>query len=684
MERRQRTHACKPSGRAALLLLAGLAGVLLLAVALWMQHHSAADEAAEPPTPSGSPAARAGSPAHAARADAQTPQAAPDAARADALALPGDIGAALAGPLALRIVNLAGEPVRMALVALWPAGEVMAGDDWPPHQPLRVVRTDAGGRCTLDVDAADQQLVADSDEHGTSGLWSVAEARAAANDRGVVALSLQPWAVANGSVQRADGRPARDTLVLCASAGTPAGPGRARLPVPTRTDARGEFRLQLDPGGLFGVMAGAGGAFTPEQQVSARANESVRVELAFAAEFAVLGTLLDPEGRPAPAGRVRYWSDAQLAHHEQGLAPEDRPSTEDNTVAVMDGRFRIALAEPGRYTLVGADRTHAPSTAVHVEVSELQPSPAVTLMLGEPAVISGVVLSMDGGPLRGAIVTAIPAAWRYEHTESGAPDAEALYGTCLARSHESGAFDLPGLHPAASYRLRVEWWPGIDGKPPAAQASGDTRLTALLPDVPAGTLDLRVVASAASHGGGVVAGRVIGGAPDATVAGRTVLVFHANDFSGDIELLPGATSDDDGRFTLEGLIVGERYALGLADVGHGWSAGTGESDWFTLTPTTGERLVQVVRSASFDIAVHDETGVPIPGAKVSVRRIGALEPAGREAPMRSDERGRAFFGELAPGRYELRATRGAWQRVLTADLADGEAASVKLALQRQD
>ncbi len=674
-------HAADVAGRAATVLLAALAGVLLVAALLWWPRSPAAG--ARPARSAGPASVTAVTALHAEAAAAGTLA----VATAAATAADAEDGAAdaRAGRLSLLVLSAAGQPLRLARVALWPPGPVSMGDDWPPHEPLRVATTDAGGRCVLLVNAPDQQLVADRDGAGTSGLWSVAEARAAADASGLVSLMLQPPALVSGSVQRADGRPARDTLVLCASAGTPAGPGRARLPDPLRTDAHGEFRLLLDPGGLFRIMASAGGVFSPEERVTARAGENTRLTLAFTADYAIAGLLLDPEGRPAASGHVTCWADAQLAHHEQGQAPEDRPSPQDNSAPVSEGQFRIALAAPGRYTLVAADGLNAPSAALHVDVTELQPKPVVTLMLGEPALISGTVLSADGELLHSAIVTAVPAAWRFEHEEAGAPDATALYGARLTGTNERGEFVLGGLHPAASYRLTVQWSEdGHGATPQEARASARGPLGAVLPDVPAGSSELRVIATAESRDDGVLTGRVMSAEPDAKVAGRRVVAYHANPLDGSIQPGPGTTTDADGSFRLDHLSIGERYALSVADVGRGWSTSLTEEDWFTLTATTGERVVQVVRSASLAVSVRDEAGTPIPGATVSVRCIGAPERADRWAPIRSDEQGRVVFGELAPGRYELRATRGAWQRTLTADFTDGEQASVTLALQRQD
>jgi len=593
--------------------------------------------------------------------------------------------------LTVRVINAAGTVVTGAAVSLWAPGPVLAENTGDIDRGcVSQATTDESGRCAVVITSMQQQLLAEAESWGGSGVWTVDEALAIRDDRGDVPLQLLPRTVITGTVEHADGRPAVRCMLRCGlvevtreHAGRPC--DRPSSEVYVRD---GHFRVLLDTGAVYTLSAVDDGDVTPEVRVAVERTGSTpeQVALRFEDRIAVRGTVLDPDGRPAGDAQVSWW----FPEPEDPSAPSgDEPRPRERTSAryrlsvrsAADGGFAIATGREGVCTLIASGAGCAPGAPLVVEITG-HPTEPVTLHLTAPATIRGGVSSANGSPLAGLSVAATPAAWRYEADASGGEDIETLLGTAECISDASGAFELTGLSAVGSYRVSCDLIlpPQPDEAPVAfleRKADEDERPHVLVePDVPAGTQDLQLVASEERLAGVEIRGRVVDaltGAPASSFGLRADSRFDLDSYrmGDDAVHLP------DGRFLLRGAMRGERYTLTasgkLGDVSLAWAT----TDWFTAGETAEEIVIALGRMSDLVVVVCGANGAPIERAMVSV---AWQEGTSHWATLFSSPEGRALFKPVHPGHYRIEVTHADTTVEDLVEVASGERRTVTLTL----
>lgn len=290
------------------------------------------------------------------------------------------------------------------------------------------------------------------------------------------------------------------------------------------TDGSGRFQL-LAPTGTYSLLASADG-FLPADSLPftlpAGAGFDVGTIALTPAPATVTGTVLGSlDGGPLPGAAVT--------------------AAETGATVFADASGRFALSAPaGTFTLTVAQAGYLPQTLAPVTVAagRIEELGAVTLVV-VPAQVSGQVLSsVDGTPVAGATVTAIPAP--------GAPTAAAAKGgqaSLSATTDATGAFSLELAPGTYSFSITA-----------AGFGTRTTGSTALGPGAvfEFGTLALEPL--------GTITGRVVAQATGLPVAGALVELLGT---------LNQAATDAVGAFTLtqgSGTYRLRARAAGFADL----------------------------------------------------------------------------------------------------------------------
>ncbi len=400
---------------------------------------------------------------------------------------------------------------------------------------------------------------------------------------------------------------------------------RAGAAASVRSSADGAFRFDppVEGGWLLAAVTAPGFLpFAPEWghspvQLDARAGHPVSgLTVHLAPADAIVGRVLDAEGRPAPGAEVRLL----------GVAGEATlVSIPDRFTAGEGGTFRFAAPQgavvearrpgfaPGRAEV---DLGVVLERRLTVKLGPPQAGP------GEPERISGRVVTREGAPIPGALVVAEPERGGRFRVAA----AQAVTGA-------EGAFELGGLD-AGRHRLTAR----AEGRAP-----GST------PHVPAGARDVTIALDA----GGRLRGCVRDRASGAPVAPFTVLVFERR--SALLRILQRSRSfvDASGCWSLDDLrpgaadvvISAPRFAPSAELPVDVPASGEGVAD---AALDRGGRLTGVVRDA--------DSGAPLAGARLSVE--GALAEAASTFPVlaeaTTDDAGR-FALEGLPRRCSVSA-----------------------------
>jgi hypothetical protein len=338
-------------------------------------------------------------------------------------------------------------------------------------------------------------------------------------------------------------------------------------------------------------------------------------------EALLAGRVQSPEGRPLEGAGIRIVpSDPLTANLPGSIAGSGPPDAVSDAV----GSFQLAGQRAGDHLKLTVERSGY-ATAELTGVPVPAPEPLV-VVLSPSSRLAGRVADVEGRPLAGISLTAVSLR---SVVIAGMP---ASSGRAFqARSRDDGSFVIEGVEPG-----------GIE-----LTASGEGwQDTVQNFQVPAGQNreDLEIVLRKAAH----LTGQVLG--PDGTpVVGAeighhepdqpvTVLAFHA----------PLATSDGDGRFSIDGLAPGPLRLM----ASHTAFGRTFQE----LDAKPGENRVdfQFARGQTLAGQVVDGAGAPVAGARVWLRSRPSTLPS-TQAMSRDD--GRFTFDGLAPGAYELQAAK---------------------------
>lgn len=359
------------------------------------------------------------------------------------------------------------------------------------------------------------------------------------------------------------------------------------------------------------------------------------------------GITIEVEPRGAIVGRVvrgeRPVPGANLAIS----GPNDSDLGEVRTDG--DGRFEVRGLRPGPWTVAASDdRVGAFGTGetVHLARGETK---EVTIDLAYAASIAGRVVDQQGKPIAGVAVL-----FRSTKSDDGGIGATSADGTFRATMMTGGGQYRPVVRRGMPSNVELRPATGAEF-PLVALADGSSEVTGVV---------LAVQLDRLSISGKVVDGD---GAPvsDARVLAELVAGPQPPRFAGWLQH-PAATTDVDGRFSIDDLLAGT-YALRA-------HSATGVDATLADVPAgrTGVTLV-----------------VPTPGA-IQVTTVG-FKTAPQVTAIRSDQIGAQVptfgtgtgtqyaFRDLAPGRYVVSALSGAEAATAVADVAPGRTSRVTLA-----
>lgn len=305
---------------------------------------------------------------------------------------------------------------------------------------LRAVSGSAGGGL--------YQVTADGSGHyrmtvpkGTYALLAHADGYAAANELvhatedQKIDFRLNPAATLRGRVvARASGEPIPDATVTLES-------GRAGLGGrEVRSDGRGVFEYKdVDPGD-----------YQLRAQKGALVGQLPRaVTVTLAVYVGDLTIACDPAA--SISGRVRSSGGAPIAGARLRLHQDFTRLDRVRTRSAPDGSYRIEGVLPGKYLLEASASGHAPARKDNLVVAERDLS-GVDLTLGEPAEVSGKVVTSDGQPVEGATVEAATSGGMLLFA-SGSSDRSGSDGRFLLKDLGPGQLRLQAEHPSKGYAL---------------------------------------------------------------------------------------------------------------------------------------------------------------------------------------------------------------------------------------
>ncbi|MCY1054764.1 carboxypeptidase regulatory-like domain-containing protein [Nannocystis sp. SCPEA4] len=528
--------------------------------------------------------------------------------------LPGGTGEAQ-GPESLVTVAAGGEASGIDVV-LWPGGVELRGSVFDASGgEIEGAIVSAGGSTdftgpdgsfVLHVRPGKHGVQALAEGYAPGGVWATVPGQTAQ-------MQLLPEAVLVGRVVRAsDGLPVADATVAA----------RRGSPQVAVTDADGNFRIgQLRPG-LFKPRVEADGyTGMAEGQVHIGIGETsapvlVRVHPA----TLVRGKIVGPGGASCAEGSVTLTD----------------PATRRMAWATVeaDGEVTVRGLLPGTYAVTVTCAGHVPEDSYEA------------IAVGE-APIEGLTWKVQAGQaIRGKVVDARGAAALVEavlaHPQAAARGAgRALDG----KVGPDGSFHLIGARPGA-YSIEVSPGPG---RPPPPRVPVE---------VPEGRdvegLEIRL------QDGSEVRGRVIDGA--GRPVARASVRLRGAQTSGSQE------SDDDGRFTLQGVQPGQYRATAAIDFvvlkrpGQQPEEVPGVPVEVRAGAATEVEIVVEARDGRITGQVVDAAGGPVADAFLDWTREAEPGTMGSwvvapPQPKLSDGEGRFEISGLSPGTYAITASR---------------------------
>ena len=435
--------------------------------------------------------------------------------------------------------------------------------------------------------------------------------------------------LAGRAVSATDGRP----LVGLALSGSfqPPRLDEAASTLVTDEDGAFEFALTSDATALWIEIEA--GPRTPRhrhrEKLALLAGETLDVELRVPDGGLLSGRVEDESGRPLPDVTVQGWSGSRWS-----LADEpDRIFVTDGT-----GRWELPALGPS-FVLSAAAEGLVPSYRLHGKVGDGEHKQDVVLRL-EPAVpLQGRVVDAFEQPVEGASI----------RTRSNVPESpteiDGIYrmdrDQLHATSDAQGGFQIE----ATSAR---EWQVWVV-KQDQAQWEGHH-------DPSTGPLLVRLTR------GATLSGTVFSTAGTPLPAAEVFLESASYEARNEARV----QTDEAGRYTIDNMLPENQAIVSAMASGHAVDV----KQPITLS-AQGENRLDFVLSAERVLAgvVVDTAGRPVAGAELEIEgdrivRYGAgarlpkptWERRHRLARQTSDEHGRFRFGNLYPGRFEIKAT----------------------------
>ncbi len=396
----------------------------------------------------------------------------------------------------------------------------------------------------------------------------------------VVNASEQPVAGARVALRRDEGGDRMRRMRMQLFQGTSDEPAFEGV-----TGADGRFEVRDLPAGIWSLEARASGyapLTVPGLTLPEGLGATDLIDLGtvvLTPGVAVEGYAVDPRGHPVQGAEV---------HASDGGAPMAmarflrRADTEPAAVSGPDGYFRIEDRRAGETVNLDARRDgYAPAVAPGVRVPAAEP---VRIVLQPTSAVEGKTVDGDGKPVAGARVLIIPT------------DRRGGFQVKDGTSDDGGVFRIEDVPPgAAEARATAQGF----------QAASISNL-----EIRAGQ-DLKGVEIVLAAGA-AVEGRVLSPA-GRPVAGADVEVVEAEEGRSFFRMSASAQTGGDGRYRLEGVAPGTR---------------TVQASHKSYRPTVrdlevrpGENTLDLSLEGGSEVRgrVVDEGGVPVPGARVTLR-----------------------------------------------------------------
>jgi hypothetical protein len=552
------------------------------------------------------------------------------------------------------VLNAEGERVPDALVEVWDEAVSLTRRS---SSVLESRTTDPSGRCTLTATSRRNALFASKSGVGTSGDWLLG---GLAEERNEVVMVLHPQSKVRGLVLRADGTPARGAMVSFWLSATNRR-GNPRPPPDQVTDAEGRFEVELESADIFyGLEAKDEEKRSGEWSVLARPGETKEVTLRFPGALAITGVLLDPDGRPVAGGWVGGWERRRVGEYAHPVMPHGKTEP--------DGSFRLETPRLGEYTVAGLADGFAETEPATARLTEGSPTASVSLSLFPASFIHGRVRRKTGEPVAGVFVRAWP-----HRLEGDRATFRVFFPGWFKTDHPSGRTAADGTFRLEPADPRLEYT--VSSLPDGNPWGGRIRRRGVVP----GGSPLEIVVTEEERRGAALAGIV-----ESETTGRPLERFEltlSHQEAGEASWIsygqPGPIEDPDGRFRIEGLVVGDRYRIEVQADGH---ARVLVEPW-TMEPTGKELRVRLPGPARLEVHVLDAARRPVSFAEVSLRRRSEVPVPRFWDPLRADEAGIASVEGIDPGRYEFRATKGAAKSVpVEAEVRGGSTTVVEVIL----
>lgn len=521
-----------------------------------------------------------------------------------------------AGRLRGKVVDPQGRPVAGAAVLA--IHQSALGDRaFSPSDPVadRAV-TDPQGRFELPHVRPEQSYEIRASRAGAfPAAQSATVGDPAAKPRDLT-LVLAPARAARGKVQDAAGRPIPGAEAIVRPALRPGsqddGSAEETDSPPVQSDAQGVFSLPELPAAEVELSVrrkGYAPAVFPALRVPNGAGPADLGVVTLRPGAPLTGRVIDPRGQAVPGGEI-FLLDRPASPQEMERALKGRKPAA--TVAA-DGRFSIedlARGAPVHVAVRASGYRVAQVRAVRPPTAKL-----VVIRLEPEATLMGRVVDEAGEPVPGARIDLYWQAFLPE--EPDRPVGEPILQN--TRADGEGRFELRGL-PAGTARVGV-----------SAQAFVPLEGVEVELPRPATAGELRLVLER----GALLQGRVT------TAAGEPVPAVRVG-VSG-----AAASTNDDGLYWLEGAELGRQEVLFLHP-SHGRVAKP-----FEIQP--GVNILDVTFEPGVEVAgrVVDETGKPVPGARVELAPENRFEP--RLYRDVTGEDGRFRLSPVLAGRYRLKA-----------------------------